>query len=130
MYKELSNKDMIKAHDALSDVEHTGKCYAILQNLIHINNLVVDMKPHPKKKLVLQVDKDEKQKTKKNRVIRTLELDNNPIKVKPAKKTKKITKDFLTKQSESLHFIVEKNQKQPADILDSGLTEIINKNYF
>lgn len=33
MYKELFNLDMVNAHDALSDVEHTAKCFVKLREL-------------------------------------------------------------------------------------------------
>lgn len=37
MYEELFNDKMIDAHDALSDVKHTAKCYVELQRLIDLN---------------------------------------------------------------------------------------------
>lgn len=38
MYKELSGQNIINAHDALSDVEHTAKCYVEMIRLIDIKN--------------------------------------------------------------------------------------------
>ena len=42
MYKELSGQDIINAHDALSDVEHTAKCYVELIRLTNLKYPVVD----------------------------------------------------------------------------------------
>lgn len=167
MYKELFGKLMIKAHDALSDVEHTGRCYVMLQKMINEKNLA---EAKPKKKMNSSLfkndnegtdpDKDQntdenetqivghsKKTVKKTRVIRTLDLDDDlPIKEKTTKKIKKtISKEKKQKPSISddsdlssneltvskiATSILKKKQKKVDDMLDHGLTGIMNNNFF
>lgn len=152
MYKELFGKMMIKAHDALSDVEHTGRCYVMLQKLIHEKNLNTEVVTKQKKKLNSSLFKNDpkndqnecsddnhstdsfpKKILKKSRVIRT--LDDDPIIEKPVKRVKKISKDNQNKLFDvEKHIESPKNsitkKKKTDDILDRGLTGIMNNNFF
>ncbi len=118
MYKELSGKMMTQAHDALSDVEHTGRCYQMLQKIIQEKN--IDDETKTKKKNDVQTSP---KPVKKTRVIRS--LDDEPMKEKPVKKTKEVCID---KHNESQKKSVDK--KQTCDILDNGLRGIMNNNFF
>lgn len=159
MYEELFDSKMIYAHDALSDVIHTAKCYVELKN--QINKLVnkSDIKKLIKNESIMNINDSAKSNKpiKKMRVNSALIADNivssisdNSKNIKPsnprinnlfnntlmANDNKNIKSSFKTKKIEkNTSVAIESDKKNDgmyknSKSLEQGLSAIMNKSFF
>jgi hypothetical protein len=114
MFKELFGKDMVNAHDALSDVEHTAKCYVELNRLMNLENTLADEN---------FISLESKLEISKN--INKSLIDNN--KVNDISLVKEVSpKNHTTKIKKQKQENKQENQQQ----IDDGLMGIINSKFF
>ena len=125
LYNELTGLEMKNAHDALSDVEHTAKCYVILQKLIKDNNLSDNLNKITKTKE--KVTKTKQIETKiVTKIVRKLKpslfssIENNN---KEKEKENKVLKDNDNKE-------INKSNKKKLVSLEGGLTNILDTKFF
>ena len=148
MYEELFDSKMIDAHDALSDVKHTAKCYVELQRLIKTNPIkpktVTVKKTVPKKILnsSLIADNDDNNKdtndtAPKKKIFKTkiTNTENKqPIKTTVSKstasKSKKIVKHDPDNSNIDTKVNTNKTTGKKGKNLDQGLSSIMNQSFF
>jgi hypothetical protein len=150
MYEELFNNKMIDAHDALSDVKHTAKCYVELQRLNKIAPIktVTVKKNVPTKKLLssslITGDKNDIKRVQKfsdGKKLTKTKINKNDI--VSSQKSKPISKNVTKISSQSTIKKSIKNPKEnntdkkdikPSESngkpLDQGLSSIMGQSFF
>jgi hypothetical protein len=128
LYNELTGLEMKNAHDALSDVEHTAKCYVILQKLIKDNNLSDNLNKITKTKKTKKENIENTQNTQKieKKIVRKLNpslFTNNDI-----NKQVIISNDSDTSAKNIIK--TNKSSKNNLVSLEGGLTNILDTKFF